>query len=251
MSRVRVLLHSAVGWRRLTPGTYLVGRSDECDIVIAGNRASRKHAQVVVTETGATLADLSSANGTHVNGVRIRGPHQVRADDFVVIGDNGLDLTLEPDEGACKIPVLQPSCGASRAAASAESAGSIDSTLGAREGEAPERWIDAWAEGVLAQLEAGSLQDEQARRSAMRFGVELAMNRSSARWVDFVLRLVAYGIPLPPDRARALGPVVEKFGVAASLLDACQTSLRSLAASGDRDAAFALVGSWKRHVRQR
>ena len=46
----------------------LVGRDPECDIVIASDLVSRRHAEIVWTSRGPEIRDLDSRNGTRVNG---------------------------------------------------------------------------------------------------------------------------------------------------------------------------------------
>ena len=54
----------------LPDASVVLGRSQTCDITIAGNSAlSRRHAQL--DPAGLTLTDLGSANGTFVGGVRL------------------------------------------------------------------------------------------------------------------------------------------------------------------------------------
>lgn len=53
-------------------GTMVVGRHSECDICLPSDEISRKHAKLVVTTEGLFVEDLGSANGTFVNGVRVR-----------------------------------------------------------------------------------------------------------------------------------------------------------------------------------
>jgi len=56
----------------LPPGRpLLVGRRDDADIVLRDDGVSRRHATLEVSERGARIADLESANGTFVDGVRI------------------------------------------------------------------------------------------------------------------------------------------------------------------------------------
>jgi pSer/pThr/pTyr-binding forkhead associated (FHA) protein len=255
MERKRVLLHSPLGWRRLSVGSYVLGRGKDCDIVVVSNRASRKHARIVVSETGAVLEDLSSANGTHVNGAPIQSKHPLAHEDFVVIGESGLDIVVEPDVGPSKAPVLEPRGEAPshqplpRASSRPEPHATTDATVGHGEGEKAERWIETWAEGVLAQARAGQLTDEQTQRSAMRFGVELGVNRHTPHWIDFALELAALGIPLPLDRAAALSPVIEAHGAGAAALDGWLARLRSLPPSQEREALLVLAESWRAHAR--
>ena len=66
----------------------ILGRAVEGDIVISVPELSRKQAIIVRTGHEATIADLSSANGTFVNGERIGvEPHQLVPGDMVTMGD--------------------------------------------------------------------------------------------------------------------------------------------------------------------
>ena len=54
----------------LPDAPVVLGRSQTCDITIAGNSAlSRRHARL--DPVGLTLTDLGSANGTFVDGARL------------------------------------------------------------------------------------------------------------------------------------------------------------------------------------
>jgi diguanylate cyclase (GGDEF)-like protein len=50
--------------------TLLIGRRDDCDVPIRDDGVSRRHAELVVKGTSATLRDLGSANGVWVDGQR-------------------------------------------------------------------------------------------------------------------------------------------------------------------------------------
>nr|WP_246223934.1 FtsK/SpoIIIE domain-containing protein [Pseudarthrobacter psychrotolerans] len=67
-------VHSGAGAGTVVPlrrGTYTIGRSN-ADILIPDADLSRAHARLVVTETAITIVDLNSANGTDVDGERVR-----------------------------------------------------------------------------------------------------------------------------------------------------------------------------------
>ncbi|WP_426990246.1 FHA domain-containing protein [Pseudarthrobacter sp. Y6] len=67
-------VHSGAGAGTVVPlrrGTYTIGRSN-ADILIPDADLSRAHARLVVTETAITIVDLGSANGTDVDGERVR-----------------------------------------------------------------------------------------------------------------------------------------------------------------------------------
>jgi len=69
-------------------GVYFsIGRASDCDLTIADMTVSRVHARLERTAEGWLLTDLSSTNGTRVNGWRVRGRVRVRAGDLVSFGD--------------------------------------------------------------------------------------------------------------------------------------------------------------------
>jgi hypothetical protein len=63
----------------------LIGRSPDCDIFLDDVTVSRRHAEIVVGETGVQIRDLGSLNGTFVNRRRI-DESPLEDDDEVQIG---------------------------------------------------------------------------------------------------------------------------------------------------------------------
>lgn len=59
---------------RLKPGGNVIGRDPDADVCIDAIGVSRRHAMIVVATDVVTLSDLSSKNGTFVNGTRIVSP---------------------------------------------------------------------------------------------------------------------------------------------------------------------------------
>jgi pSer/pThr/pTyr-binding forkhead associated (FHA) protein len=53
-------------------GAQVIGRSSECDISIASEEISRRHAQVKPSPEGLMVEDLGSSNGTFINGKRVQ-----------------------------------------------------------------------------------------------------------------------------------------------------------------------------------
>jgi DNA-binding CsgD family transcriptional regulator len=52
-------------------GKQVLGRSSGCDVPLKDLSVSRRHAEIVLTESGVTVTDLGSRNGTFVEGKRI------------------------------------------------------------------------------------------------------------------------------------------------------------------------------------
>lgn len=65
----------------------VIGRSADADILLTGEKVSRRHAQIRLVGNQLYIVDLGSLNGIYVNGVRITGPHPLRAGDELGIGD--------------------------------------------------------------------------------------------------------------------------------------------------------------------
>ncbi len=53
-------------------GTTVIGRHSDCDVCLPSDEISRRHARVTVATDGLYVEDLDSANGTFVNGRRVR-----------------------------------------------------------------------------------------------------------------------------------------------------------------------------------
>lgn len=73
------------GQRWVIQDKILIGREDDCDIVIPNRQVSRHHARFSMTENGVVLEDLSSKNGTHYNGQPLNQPILLRDGDIVQI----------------------------------------------------------------------------------------------------------------------------------------------------------------------
>lgn len=99
--------HALLGVRRTAPGTampwavlmlsrcereaVLVGRSRACDVVLATDAVSRRHASFARTGDAWHVTDLGSLNGTYVDDVRVdRAP--VERGSRLRLGDAYLDI---------------------------------------------------------------------------------------------------------------------------------------------------------------
>jgi ABC-type multidrug transport system ATPase subunit/pSer/pThr/pTyr-binding forkhead associated (FHA) protein len=91
--RPRVFLTRSFG----NTGQLTIGRGEECDIRLDGLLISNRHASVLNTTSGAMIEDLSSTNGTYINGQRITGRKPIRPEDVIQIGP--FVLNVDPTRG--------------------------------------------------------------------------------------------------------------------------------------------------------
>lgn len=93
-------VHSGAGAGIVVPlrrGTYTIGRS-EAEISIPDADLSRAHARLVVTETAITIVDLDSANGTEVDGERVRAA-VISTGSAIRCGNSTLSLVFLEQSG--------------------------------------------------------------------------------------------------------------------------------------------------------
>jgi DNA-binding winged helix-turn-helix (wHTH) protein len=94
----------------LTDGEHIAGRDAECSLIIDGTTVSRHHARITVASGAATIEDLDSTNGTHVNGTRISAPTRLVPGDEFALGSevlrvrlrsaSALTVKVDPESGA-------------------------------------------------------------------------------------------------------------------------------------------------------
>lgn len=70
----------------------IIGRID-CDLILNDNRISRRHAELKIVANKLMIEDLSSTNGTKVNGMKITS-RQLKPDDLISIGP--VDIKIFP-----------------------------------------------------------------------------------------------------------------------------------------------------------
>ena len=72
---------------RLPHGRQVIGRRPECDIRVRERAVSGIHAEVVRAKDAVTINDLSSTNGTLVNGMRIQQPVALIQGSLLKVGN--------------------------------------------------------------------------------------------------------------------------------------------------------------------
>ena len=70
-------------FHELASDEMLVGRDQFCDIVLRNHTVSRQHARIVRADDGIYIEDLSSLNGTYLNGRRLEGRTEIKDQDRI------------------------------------------------------------------------------------------------------------------------------------------------------------------------
>lgn len=91
--KVRVCQDNHSWQAQLNPAGTIIGRSNECDIVIDSKHVSRHHARIFSSTDGQWFVeDLGSSNGTFVNGERVKS-HPISRADVIEIGMASLSFS--------------------------------------------------------------------------------------------------------------------------------------------------------------
>lgn len=106
-----LLVEDRNGVRRIPlPRQMTIGRSPGNDLVLSAKFASRRHARIWRQGERFILEDLSSTNGTFVNGQRLVRPRFLNHNDVIMMGDGQLIFA----EGARPVTKQMPSRGTPR-----------------------------------------------------------------------------------------------------------------------------------------
>jgi hypothetical protein len=73
----------------------VIGRSRDCEVVLADQNVSRHHAEVRPSGGSWIVKDLGSTNGVKVNGRRIQGPQSLKRGDAIELGTSHISFELE------------------------------------------------------------------------------------------------------------------------------------------------------------
>jgi DNA-binding winged helix-turn-helix (wHTH) protein len=71
----------------LHEGSNILGRDATADVQIDDTTVSRKHAAITIRKDAVTIEDLSSKNGTFLDGVKLIGPASIHDGQTIVLGD--------------------------------------------------------------------------------------------------------------------------------------------------------------------
>jgi pSer/pThr/pTyr-binding forkhead associated (FHA) protein len=80
---------------RLFNVVSVLGRASDCDVVVRASDVSKRHCQILFEEDGVMVEDLDSANGTFVNGARVRR-QRLSDNDVLRIADHKFTVSIHP-----------------------------------------------------------------------------------------------------------------------------------------------------------
>lgn len=75
----------------------VLGRDDDCDVIIPDVGVSRQHARVILHNAAVWVQDEGSRNGVFVNGKRVVRHRQLSPGSELLIGDHAFTLELAPE----------------------------------------------------------------------------------------------------------------------------------------------------------
>jgi len=80
----------------LLEGENLIGRDPEAVVTVISDRASRRHARIVIGDGRSVLEDLGSKNGTLLNGQPVDGSMPLHDGDEILIGRQSFAYCAAP-----------------------------------------------------------------------------------------------------------------------------------------------------------
>src|SRR5262249_34406888 len=83
-------------WFDLHPGEMVIGREEGSEIQLEDQRVSHRHAILRVRDGDVTIEDMSSTNGTRVNGADIGHETPVGPGDQIDV--RGVEVLVEGDQ---------------------------------------------------------------------------------------------------------------------------------------------------------
>jgi DNA-binding winged helix-turn-helix (wHTH) protein len=78
----------------LNDGDNIIGRGEDCQVLVNTPTVSRRHARIKIASGVALISDLGSKNGTLVGGVALRGIARLKDGDEVQVGEVKMDFRV-------------------------------------------------------------------------------------------------------------------------------------------------------------
>lgn len=238
--RLRYLKHDL----ELSPGTFAIGRSADCQLSLDDPLVSRRHALLHVRDNEVLLEDAGSRNGVQVNGVRIEQRTRLGDGDVITIGAQEMTISVIADSDQARrtmraspqtsagpvtlvtMPAAQPVAihnppepiivgeestiaRPKRGEALKLLGGVADKALALGNPESAERLLNNGLQELISDVRAGRPISSESLDLAARFAARLASGTGKGSWGDYTIELYAQTHGLPPS------PIVDELYVAA------------------------------------
>ena len=224
--RLRYLKHDL----ELSPGTFVIGRSAECQLSLDDPLVSRRHALLLVGDDEVFVEDAGSRNGVLMNGTRITGRTKLADQDRVTIGAQEMTLSAAaevelprrtmahtptgagpvtlvtmpvahkhelPQENAA--PVDEPTIDRPKRGEALRLLGGVaDKALALGNPESAERLLQNGLQEISHDVEAGRDLSAESIDLAARFAARLASGTGKGSWGDYAIKLYSHRGVLPP-----------------------------------------------------
>lgn len=110
-----VLVEQGADLRHEITHGAVIGRDAACEITVADDEVSRRHAQLRSNGSRLSIEDLGSVNGTFVNGSRLSRAGELRPGDTIQVGGTKLSVATvagrsaaAPEKPAAAPPPREP-----------------------------------------------------------------------------------------------------------------------------------------------
>ena len=196
-------------------GTYVIGRSTDCDIHVDNPHVSRQHARVTIRGPRLVIEDLSSRNGVFVGSHKVQGRFEVEGDAEINVAGEIIDLRGEGsppgDERPGEVTGVHDSDrrrdeNATQSAEHDEDwddeeestlntdgfallSGVVDKMLALGRGEDAERLVAGHLATLLTQATSGVAISAEGCEKAARYATKLGSAMQKGAWIDYVFDL--------------------------------------------------------------
>jgi hypothetical protein len=209
----------------LRPGTLSVGRSSGCNIVLDDNLVSRRHAELVVTDTTVSVRDLDSVNGVYINSRRINESMSAKDGDRIQIGQHEFKLRMVVRDSVPVVDRLTAetlhglSDDLTETGEEQTHAGDVfdllgpvaDKVLALGRGDEAERILSGVLQTVIREVQGGKDLDATMTDRAAAYAIRIAEATGRPNWLDYVIELfTAINRVLPAPHVDRLYDVVRK-----------------------------------------
>jgi pSer/pThr/pTyr-binding forkhead associated (FHA) protein len=177
----------------LPVGTHLVGRMQDCWLILDDDLTSRYHARLYVSDAAVELEDLDSSNGTFLNGKRVaaRNRLELKHGDSVRIGREVIAILSDASTGSSDDPMdsLRKTIGPHEDNQfPALISQLVQKSLNMGKIKEAERYALALTNQLMGAQVPG---DHPTARVAINSLIQLAAKSASGVWLDRVFRLHA------------------------------------------------------------